>query len=611
MKLRLLYILSSCAGIAAGSAPAWALDGAALYKTHCSACHEAGDQRAPARSVLKQLSPQQIITALEKGAMIAQGAERSRAERRVLAEYLSGKPLDEMVNPIPRSAFCQSSDRDFAKAASGPSWNGWAVTAQNTRFQPAGAAGLPPEDVPKLKLKWAFGFPGATSASAQPVVFAGRVYVGSWEGDLYSLDAKTGCIRWMMETEAGVRSAVTIGKAQSGTGYTAYFGDLAANVYAVDAETGELRWKVKVDDYPLARITGSPTLHDGRLYVPLSAREESQVSDPKYVCCKFRGSVVALDAADGKPIWKTYVIEKEAQPTRISRVGTQLWGPAGGAVWSAPTVDPKQDAIYVGTGNSYSFPPVKTTDAIVAMDMKTGKIRWVRQMTDLDVWNGGCRGGDPVVCSEDAPDYDFGASPILVETKDGKRVLLAGNKSAIIYALDPDHDGKTIWQQKVGRGGTSGGVLWGPATDSRNVFAATGDGVRIGGGREVDPNMGGGITAVDVGTGEKVWSIPHPPCGNRKPCSPTQAAAVSATAGVVFSGSNDGRIRAYSTQDGKILWEYDTVQEFTTVNAVKARGGSINNGGPAIAGGMVFTNAGYSHHSGIIPGNVLLAFSAQ
>ena len=192
------------------------------------------------------------------------------------------------------------------------------------------------------------------------------------------------------------------------------------------------------------------------------------------------------------------------------------------------------------------------------MDMKTGRIRWVRQMTDLDVWNGGCREGDPVVCSEDAPDYDFGASPILVETKDGKRVLVAGNKSAIIYALDPDHDGKTIWQQKIGRGGTSGGVLWGPATDSRNIFAATGDGVRVGGGREVDPNMGGGITAVDVSTGEKVWSTPHPPCGNRKPCSPTQAAAVSATAGVVFSGSNDGRIRAYSTQDGKILWEHPT-----------------------------------------------------
>src|SRR5438445_377834 len=308
MKLRLLYILSSCSGIAAGYAPAWALDGAALYKTHCSACHEAGEQRAPARSVLKQLSPQQIITALEKGAMIAQGAERSRAERRVLAEHLSGKPLDEMVNPIPRSAFCQSSDRDFA-----------------------------------------------------------------------------------------------------------------TNVYAVDAETGELRWKVKVDDYPLAWITGSPTLHDGRLYVPLSAREESQVSDPKYVCCKFRGSVVALDAADGKPIWKTYVIEKEAQPTRISRIGTQLWGPAGGAVWSAPTVDPKQNAIYVGTGNSYSFPPVKTTDAIVAMDMKTGKIRWVRQMIGLDVWNGGCRGGDPEEGSEEAPDSARGASRILGDGSDGTR----------------------------------------------------------------------------------------------------------------------------------------------------------------------------------------------
>jgi len=596
----------------AASVPAWAQDGAALFRTYCSKCHETGEQqRAPSRDVLKQLSPEQIITALEKGAMTAQGAERSRAERRVLAEYLSGKPLNQMVNPIPKSAFCQNPEKPIAEVASGPSWNGWGVTAQNTRFQGADMAGLSPNDVPRLKLKWAFGFPGATSASAQPVVFAGRAYAGSWEGDLYSLDAKTGCIRWMMETEAGVRSAVTIGKAPGGAGYTAYFGDLAANVYAVDAGTGKLLWKVKVDDYPLARVTGSPTLYEGVLYIPLSAREESQVADPTFVCCKFRGNVVALEAATGKRIWKTYAIEQEPQPTTKSRAGTQLWGPAGAGIWNSPTVDPKQNAIYVGTGNSYSFPSVKTTDAIMAMDMKTGKIRWVHQMTDVDIWNGGCRGGDPVVCSEDAPDYDFGASPILVEGKDGRRILLAGNKSAMIYALDPDHDGKLIWQQKVGRGGTSGGILWGPATDGQAIYAATTDVVRAANGRDLDPNAGGGLTAVDISGGDKLWSTPHPPCGNRRPCSPTQSAAVSAFPGVVFSGSNDGRIRAYASKDGKIIWEYDTVQEFTTVNGVKAKGGSINNGGPAIAGGMVFLNSGYSHHSGIIPGNVLLAFAVE
>lgn len=592
------------------SAPGWAQHGAALFKTYCSRCHEAGEpQRAPSREVLTHLSPEQVVTALEKGAMTAQGAERSRAERRALAEYLSGKPLSQMVNPIPRSAYCQSPEKSFEEAASGPSWNGWGVTVQNTRFQAAGKAGLSPEEVPRLKLKWAFGFPGASSASAQPVVFAGRVYAGSWEGDLYSLDAKTGCIRWMMETEAGVRSAVTIGRATSGASYTAYFGDLAANVYAADAGTGKLQWKVKVDDYPLARVTGSPTLYEGVLYIPLSAREESQVADPTYVCCKFRGNVVALDARTGNRIWKTYAIEQEPRPTTKNRAGTQLWGPAGAGIWNSPTVDAKQNAIYVGTGNSYSFPAANTTDAIIAMDMKTGKILWVRQMTQGDVWNGGCRGGDPLVCSEDAPDYDFAASPILAEGKGGRRILLAGNKSAIVYAMDPDHDGKTIWQQKVGRGGTSGGILWGPATDGQAIYAATTDIVRGANGRDIDPNVGGGLTAVDLSGGDKLWFTPHPSCADRTPCSPTQPAAVSAFPGVVFSGSNDGRIRAYASKDGKIIWEYDTFQEFTTVNGVKARGGSINNGGAAIAGGMVFLNSGYSHHSGVIPGNVLLAFS--
>ncbi len=609
MQLRILGFWFVVLLMGVASAPAWAQDGAALFNTYCSKCHDAGDSRAPGREVLKRLSPEQIITALEKGAMATQGAERSRAERRTLAEYLSGKPFGEMVNPIPKSAFCATPDNSFAKSASGPSWNGWGVTPGNTRFQTAAAAGLSPEDVPKLKLKWAFGFPGATSASGQPVVFGGRVYVGSWEGDFYSLDAKTGCIRWMIETEAGVRSAASIGKAAGGGGYTVYFGDLAANMYAVDAATGKQLWKVKIDDYPLARVTGSPTLFGGRLYIPVSAREESQVADPGYVCCKFRGNVVALDASNGRRLWKTYMIAEEPHPTQKTKVGTQLWGPSGVAVWTAPTVDPKRKAIYFGTGNSYSFPAAATEDAIVSLDMDTGKFRWIHQFTEGDVWNGGCRSGDPVVCSEDAPDFDFASTPILVDLKGGKQMLLAGNKSGNIYALDLDHDGKLIWDIKLSKGGTSGGILWGPATDDQNIYAALNDVVRNG--RDIDPNQGGGLVAVDIASGKKIWFTPPTPCGNRKPCSPGQAAAVSVIPGVVFSGSNDGRMRAYSTKDGAIIWEYDTVQEYSAVNGVKAKGGSLNNGGPAVAGGMLFTNAGYSHHSGVIPGNVLLAFSAE
>jgi polyvinyl alcohol dehydrogenase (cytochrome) len=459
-------------------------------------------------------------------------------------------------------------------------------------------------------LKWAFAFPGASSASAQPVVWGGRLYGGSYEGELYSLDAKTGCIYWSLQTEAAVRGAVSIARAKDGT-LTVYFGDMAANVYAASAATGKILWKVKVDDYPLACITASPKLHDGRLYVPVSSREESQVGNPRYECCRFRGSVVALDAAAGKQLWKTYVISGEPRPTQKNRAGTQLYGPSGGAIWNSPTIDVKRNAVYVGTGNDYSTPAVTTSDSIVAFDMNSGKIRWVRQMTQSDIWNSSCRpDGDPSTCPDaDAPDYDFAASPVLVELKGGRRLLIAGQKSGLVYAFDPDHDGKTVWTQRAGKGGTSGGVMFGPAADSEYVYVAVSDAKKTNG--KPDPSGVGGMVAINLATGEKVWSTPNPPCEEEGPCSPSQAAAVSAIPGVVFAGSNDGHMRAYSAKDGKIIWDYDTVQEYKTVNGVKAKGGSINDGGAAIVGGLLFTNSGYSHHSGVIPGNALLAFSAE
>ena len=614
LKLRFFWLGFICFCVGAASAPLWAQDGAVLYKAHCAICHEAGAElRAPSREVLRQISPEQILVALERGAMSVQGAERSRAERRALAEFLSEKRFgSEPVNPIPKSAFCESSGNSFRDSPAGPAWNGWGVTITNTRFQPGEAAGISPDDVPRLQLKWAFGFPGASSASAQPVVWGGRVYVGSWEGDVYSLDAKTGCTHWMIETEAGVRGAISIGKAPGG-GQAAYFGDLAANVYAVDAPTGKVLWKVKVEEYPFARVSGSPTLYGGRLYVPVSSREESQVADHKYPCCRFRGSVVALDAASGKRLWKTYTIRQEPRPTQKNRAGTQLWGPAGVAIWNAPTLDPKRNALYVGSGNDYSTPATSASDSILAFDLKSGKIRWVRQMTQNDIWNGNCRrpDRDPAMCPDaDSPDFDFAASPILVDRKGGRPMLIVGNKSGIVFALDPDREGKTIWQQRVGKGGTQGGILWGPAVDDENVYAAISDFDRLGPGG-ANPNSGGGMAAVELRSGQTLWSTPAPGCGDRKPCSPAQAAAITAIPGAVFSGSVDGHLRAYSTRDGTIIWDYDTVREYTTVNGVKAKGGSINNGGPAVAGGMLFTNSGYSHHSGIIPGNVLLAFAVE
>jgi polyvinyl alcohol dehydrogenase (cytochrome) len=604
-----LRIATLCLSAALSAAAANAQDGAVLFKSYCASCHQAGtngDSRAPGRDVLAQLAPEQILQALEKGAMKVQAAERSRAQRRALAEYLSGKPFgSELSNSIPKSAFCATSAQASRNVLEGPAWNGWGVTITNSRFEPAEAARITADDVPRLKLKWAFGFPGASSGGTQPVVVGGRLYVGDAEGDLFALDAETGCIHWTIEVEAGIRSAVTIG--QNGNRLAAYFGDQSANVYAVDAESGKQLWKVKVDTYSRAAITGAPQLYRGRLYVPVSSREESQVGDPKYPCCAFRGSVVALDAATGKQIWKTYTITEQAKPSGRNSAGTQIVGPSGGAVWNAPTLDVKRNALYVGTGNNFSPPASNMSDSILALDMKTGKIKWFRQETENDIWNASCRRPDreSAVCPDaESPDFDFGSSPVLAELPGGRQVLVAGNKSGLIWALDPDN-GKIVWQQQVGKGTSGGGVLWGIAIDRDRVYVPNGffD--------PKNPDDSGGMAAIGLADGHPIWSTANGPCGDRKACKPSHPAAVTVISGVVFSGTMDGRLRAYAAHDGTVLWEYDTARGFPTVNAVKANGGSMSNAGATVVDGMLFVNSGYSHHGAIIPGNALLAFSPE
>ena len=611
--MRIRFVIAAlCSSLGLFSLPTHAQDGAVLYKDHCAICHESGtsgDSRAPGRAVLSQMTPEQILQALEKGAMKLQAAERSRAQRLALAEYLSGKAFtSELPTPIPKSAFCGSSVQPFRNALEGPAWNGWGVTITNSRFEPAEAAGITADDVPRLKLKWAFGFPGASSGGTQPVVVGGRVYVADAEGDVFALDAQTGCIHWTIAVEAGVRSAITIGPHGSGGGLAAYFGDQSANVYAVAAESGKLLWKVKVDAYFLAAVTGAPQLYEGRLYVPVSSREESQVGNPQYPCCAFRGSVVALDAATGKQIWKTYTISQEPKPDQKNSVGTQIVGPSGGAIWDAPTLDVRRNVLYAGTGNNFSPPATNLSDSIVALDMKTGKIKWSRQQTENDIWNASCRRPDrePAVCPDaDAPDLDFGSTSTLVESPRGRQMLIAGNKSGIVWALDPDRQGKIIWQQQVGKGSSGGGVLWGIAVDGERAYIPNGffD--------PKSPDSAGGMAAIGLADGHPVWSTPNPPCGERKACKQSHPAAVTSIPGVVFSGTMDGRLRAYAAQDGKVLWEFDTARDFPTVNGVKANGGSMSNAGPTVVGGMLFVNSGYSHHGGIIPGNALLAFAPE
>lgn len=598
-------------------------EGGALYRQHCASCHDGGIERAPTPEVLAQMSQDDIRFALTQGSMSQQGANLTPAQIEALSGFLS-KLTSSGKEAAEEKSHCPIGSSAFDLHSGQPQWLGWGVDLSQTRFQPAAMAQLTAADVPKLKLKWAFGFPTATQAYAQPAVIGGHIFVGSANHRVYSLDASSGCTYWTFRADFPVRTGMSVGK--SANGWSIYFGDQHANAYALDASTGKLIWKTRLDDHPSAQITGTPTLAGETLYIGISSLEEVAGADAKDECCKFRGSVSAIEAATGKVIWKSYTISAEPKPVRKNSNGVQLWGPSGAGVWSSPTVDLKSRMVYVTTGDDYSDPPASTSDSFLAFDMDTGKLTWSTQITKGDAYNVDCDipTQKQVNCPRaNGPDFDFGSSPILVDLPNGRRALTAGQKSGIVSAVDPDHQGALLWQTRVGHGGSLGGVQWGSAADGNNVYVAVSDVERraappdspaarasvFGVPYELDPKSGGGLFALKLDTGQISWHTPAPAC-TKPGCSPAQSAAVSAIPGVVFSGSVDGHLRAYSADSGRIIWDVDTMHEYAAVNGVKAQGGSIDGPGPVIVGGVLYVNSGY-FFQGSAPGNVLLAFSVD
>lgn len=596
----------ACAGVLVAAAPvarAQAVDGAAIFEKHCAVCHgPSGDARAPKRDALGLRRPETVIESLQNGAMRIQGSRLSGPERRAVAEFLTGRKVGSDVVGMAEGR-CKTTS-PVSDPATSPSWNGWGGSLTNTRFQPSGAAGLTAAQVPKLRLKWAFGFPDAGSAWAQPTVVGNRLYVGSQNGTVYALDAKTGCSYWAFSARGGVRTAMTVGAHPSQAGrYLVYFGDTTATAYAIDASTGEEVWSRKVDEHPLARITGAPVLHTNRIYVPTSSYEEAQSANDDYECCTFRGSVTALDAASGQVVWKQYVIEQT--PSKLpDPKGRVKWGPAGGGIWSSPTIDVKRGRLYVGTGNAYSPPAAATTDAVVALDLATGAIRWAKQLTPGDVYVAGCgpESKNSNCRGEIGPDFDFGQPPILTSAG-GRDLLVIGQKSGVGWALDPDMEGAVVWQYRAAKGGVLGGMEWGSAVDATHAYFPVSD-------INIVNQQPGGLHAVRLTTGERVWFAPPATRCNEPGCNGAQSAAITVIPGLVLSGANDGWIRGYSAETGAVLWEFDTNRWFESVNGVPAKGASMIGPGPVVAGGMLYLNSGYAAFGGR-PGNALLAFGLE
>ncbi len=582
-------------------------EGAQVYRANCASCHDAGVGRAPQRFNLGDYAPEAIHRALTEGAMKPQGEALSAEQRLAVSEYLTGRKMGAGLASLTK---CEDKAARFDMAEV-PAFSGWGLDPAGTHAIPDKDSGLTVANAPRLKLKWAFGVPASARMRSRPALAAGAVFVGNHNGAVYALDRESGCVRWAFPAQAEVRTGIVVSPWRAGARNArplVHFGDVAGNAYAVDMLTGTQVWKVRADDHPATIITGTPTLHAGTLYVPTSSNEEAWATSPAYACCNFRGSVVALDARTGREKWRTWMVD-EPKVQGQSADGPDKLGPSGVAVWNSPIVDARRGLLIFATGDNYSLPATSLSDAIVALDLRTGRMRWHYQALAGDAWNVACVTKTSASCpDEEAPDFDFGAGTVLAKGANGQDYLLAGQKSGWVYGLNPAN-GKLAWKTRVGRGSPSGGVHFGMAASAGRLFVPITDHFAFG---PADFPASPGVYALDVATGQMIWKAPSPvtKCESMV-CHPGYGGALAVTGGVLLAGADDGHLRAFEASTGKLLFEDNTMRDFATINGVPARGGSISGGvGPIAWKGTVIVPSGYGFASKP-KGNVLLVYSVE
>jgi polyvinyl alcohol dehydrogenase (cytochrome) len=599
--------------------------GASIYRLRCAACHDNPEAtRAPAKATLSAMSVPVLNFALTKGKMQAQAAGLSEDERVQLIEYLTGKSR-ATSDTWSQAMACKTPARPFDPRVT-PAVLTFGFDARQTRTLTARQTGLTRAKLSSLELAWAIGFPVTTMVRAQPAVVGSMVFLPMAESAaMYAFDVSDPakpCLRWVYHTPNGapLRTSAAYGVTADGTPLLVFSG-LDTTVHAVDARTGKALWTRTVGVYSYSLTTGTPRVLKDRVIVPVSQFEIMEAHDNKVACCTNHGYVLSLDPKTGAQQWR-YDTMPDAATVRDRGDGKPLLGPSGAPIWNSPVVDERRGLIFFGTGESNSPPAHPNTDALVAIRLKDGTEAWSHQATADDIFNVGC-GRSPrpemlncVQASETVyRDVDFGASLILGRLQDGRDLLFAGQKSGAVWALDPD-TGKVAWRRDIGTGAPNGGIHWGIALSGDTLVVPVAQiGRPLPGGPAIDPDLTPGLYGLDAASGEIRWRFAaRPDCENGRDKKAPRctrlygfSGAPTVIDGAVVEGSLDGVLHVIDASTGKLLWRYDTLRDFETLNGVAGRGGSIDAASIVGVNGLVLVGSGYGMF-GQAPGNVLLAF---
>ncbi len=592
--------------------------GAVVFQQNCSSCHlpaalATTDQAAPALEYLQTLPAATLEFALNEGVMYGQASVLSNAQKAAVVDFLAIPEDDSWL----ADTLCAPDNRHVDLQQ--PVWlSGVGVDSYGSRNMSSENAGLQTSDFKNLELAWALAFPNESMLRSSPVMVGSTLfYAATGVRKVMAIDANLGCAKWVFDSPTRLRSSLAYGQLGDAGPYALIYGDAEGHVYAIDAASGVQLWTtdVRIHGYGV-RLTGGMVLHGDRVLVPVSASGVQQGATPTFECCIGHGELIALDAVTGAIEWVYHTMPEAEYTGELNSIGVRLRGPSGAPIWSTPTVDAKRGVVYVTTGENTSHPATDTSDAVIAIDLETGEQLWVFQGLWNDVWNIAC---GPITagpnCPNQAPstlaDKDFGGSAVLVEKAEGD-ILLAGQKTGDLWALNPD-SGALLWNQRIGQGSTLGGNHWGIATDGERVFLPINDPGVARGTYVPQP----GMYSFFVATGEPSWSHRAAvKCDDRSPrllaCDTRYGHSVMPLLvdGALISAGMDGRLFVFDKESGDILFEYDTVRDFTTTNGVPGIGGAIDSHSIAAGGGMLFVNSGYGRFGGT-PGNVLLAFRAS